>query len=327
MARGFSRSGRSSSGGGGRIGGSSGGSRSYSGGGSSGSYRPRGPMRIPMFGRVVVIGGGALSLLSFMLMFFIISCIMLFSSFSMAGESKEEIAEWKSLVQKYEDYDVRFKDIIAKAQSSDPQYSNYQITDAYCGNRVISYYDDDPTTPGIYKAFIVDNAMYYFVVYEYTAVDGSQKTDSTFAQYLYQDVPTGTIKIAHAKINGEYWAINTDYSLEKNMDYKDALMMLKEEENDLKGTKTLRIVSIVVLCVTVAVIAVIMVKNFKKAKRKEEVEKAQEQASIAEAKAREEQAESQARSVNRKCAYCGNPIPDGDRICPACGSRQFEKDN
>ena len=64
----------------------------------------------------------------------------------------------------------------------------------------------------------------------------------------------------------------------------------------------------------------------KQAKKEQAVQDAKNDAEIAEAKARVEIAESKASQVGRTCKYCGADVPDGDSVCPACGSRHFEKD-
>lgn len=344
MARGFSHGGSRGGGGGGSVGG---GSRGFSGGGSRGGgfrfggssghshhshsshhhhHRPRAPWRFHMFGRTVVVSTGFQS-------FFIIGLIMLiffgyifFSSVGSLKYYKQDITDSKQMIQKYEDYSEQFLDVIEKAQAG--TYENYKIVDGtYDGSRTITNYGSDPTIPGVYKSHYYNGVYYYFIVYTYTSVDGSVKTDSTFTQYLIQDVQgssSETIEIACAKIGSEYWAINTDYSLSNNVDYLEEKQWLKSCESAYKSAQTTVAIYAVVFVVILGVIIAVVVYKVKRAKKNDELEDAKKEAEIAEAEAKAEVAEKQATQIGRVCKYCGMDVPDGANSCPGCGSRDYE---
>ncbi len=330
MARGFSHSGSSGGGrsGGGFSGSSFGGSSRRSSSGSGSSYhRPRGPMRVPMFGRVMVITTGMQTLFAFLFFFIFAAIAGLVTVGGAKSDYNEGYKEEKALVQKFEEYDVTFRDIIAKAQAG--TYDNYKIVEGSYGDRKYTYYDDDPSDIGYYRAFYRNGAYYYFIVYEYEAPDGKTKIDSTFTQYLEQDVSVGygengTIEIACAKIGKEYWAINTDYSLSKNQDYHYAKAEMAEYEQLAKSTNTTMIVCWILLAALVVILALVIVKEYKKAKKQEAVQDAKNEADIAEAESRADIARKAAKAKGRVCDYCGNSIPDDEDKCPSCGSRTYK---
>ena len=86
------------------------------------------------------------------------------------------------------------------------------------------------------------------------------------------------------------------------------------------------VIAFVVIGVVVLIAVLFFVKKYKQAKKDQAVKDAKDEAEIAEARANAELAEAKASQVGRKCKYCGADVPDGDDVCPACGSRQFEKD-
>lgn len=349
MARGFSHSGRSGGGGGSRGGGFSfgGGSRSSGGGfrsssSSSSSYgghhssyhRPRGPRRpwnIPMFGRTVVIAPGTQFLFYILAIVMIFSVIMFSSNVKAIGWKGDEVKAQQEYVEKYETYSETFLDVIEKGQANkaDPtKHTNYRVETVTFPVVYRTWYNESNPQTGYYKAFNFEGAEYYFIVYEYMAVDGTTKVDSTFAQYYFQDIPTnGQIEIAHAKIGSEYWAINTDYSLEHNMDYQYDKALLEDLKSDRNGTIISTIIYGALVAGAVLIVVLVVVKKFKNAQKKADLENQKTEAEIAEAKAKAEVAEAQAQKVGRTCKYCEATIPDGADVCPACGSRFFEKDN
>lgn len=362
MARGFSHGGR---GGGGMSSSGGGGARGFSGGSSGFSssrrsssfggeprrsrggfgggpshyhhdpgphhHRPRRPWRVPMFGRTVVITSGVRAGMMFLIFFLVFGIFMLSSSISSIGYRKDDVKDQEALILKYEQYDVKFKDVISKAQSGN--YENYKIVTGTYKNRTFVSYGSDPTTTGVYQAVWNNGAYYYFIVYEYTSVDGSVKVDSTFTQFLYQDVIDSssastdkTIEIACAKIGSEYWAINTDYSLESNQDYLYEKEYLTKLEASYKHAKSYVFIAVLFVVGSVLVLALILVRQYKKAKKEAEVEDAKNEAEIAEARAKAEVAEAEANQVGRVCRHCGSDIPKGASRCPNCGSTSFEKD-
>ena len=347
MARGFSHSGRSGGGGGGSRGGFGGGfgggSRSSGGGFSFGSssrssgssyssgghyhhhhHRPRGPWHIPMFGRTVVIAPGTQFLFYILAIVMIFSTIMFSSNVKAIGWKGDEIKAQQEYVTKYETYSETFLDVIEKAQSGN--YSNYKVETVPFPYIYRTWYNESNPQPGYYKAFNFEGVEYYFIVYEYTAVDNTQKVDSTFAQYYFQDIPSnGQIEIAHAKIGSEHWAINTDYTLEGNMDYQYDKAYLADLKADRNRTITSTLIYGALLAGAVTIVVLVVVKKFKNAQKKADLENQKTEAEIAEAKAKAEVAEAQAQKVGRTCQYCEAPVPDGADVCPGCGSRLFEK--
>lgn len=348
MARGFSRGGRSSGGGfsggsfsgGGFRAGFGGNGSSYNRGSSSGNYNdgpraPRRPWRMHFFGRTVILAGPAQTLLSLLFGVLIFAAIFLVGIVGNMSESKEFMTESKEIIAKYEEYDKVYSTIIDRAEA---HQDGYYIVDAEFAMRKFTSYDDDPTLTGYYLTDYYEKAeYYYFVVYEfdYHADDeiGQAKTnktwnDSTFIEFTTYGIRdlNGTIKVAYTYIDGEVWAINTSYTLARNKDYqleKDYLADLKD--NQKTYTKMIIIASVVIV-VVVLIAVLFIVKKYKQAKKDQAIQDAKNEAEVAEARAKAELAEAKASKVGRKCKYCGADVPDGDNICPACGSRQFEKD-
>ena len=343
MARGFSHGGSSGGGGGGGRS-FGGGGFSFGGGGfsfgssSSRSSRrdryddhyhhrpPRRPWRVSMFGRTVVITTGMRSFFLFGLIALFFFGFVFITNVRGLRYYKEDIAESEAMIQKYEDYSVTFLDIINKAESGN--YANYKIVEGtFDASRQISNYGSDPTIPGVYKSLYYNGAYHYFIVYTYTSVDGTTQTDSTFTQYLIQDVQGGTdekIDIACAKIGHEYWAINTDYTLEKNIDYQKEKQYLKSCESSYKSAVKTVVVYAVVFAVILGIIIAVAVYKIKRAKKKNELEDAKKEAEIAEAQAKAETAQKVADQTGRVCKYCGMDVPDGADCCPGCGARDYE---
>ena len=353
MARGFSHSGRSGGGGGSRSSGGGfsfgGGSRSSGGGFSFGSssrssgssyssgghyhhhhHRPRRPWNISMFGRTVVIAPGTQFLFYILAIVMIFSTIMFTSNIKAIGWKGDEVKAQQEYVEKYETYSETFLDVIEKGQANkaDPtKYTNYRVETVTFPVVYRTWYNESNPQPGYYKAFNFEGVEYYYICYQYTAVDGTTKFDSTFAQYYFQDIPTnGQIEIAHAKIGSEYWAINTDYTLEGNMDYQYDKALLADMKSDRNGTIISTLIYGALVAGAVLIVVLVVVKKFKNAQKKADLENQKTEAEIAEAQAKAEVAQAQAQKVGRTCKYCEAPIPDGADVCPACGSRFFEKE-
>ncbi|MBQ4542507.1 MAG: hypothetical protein IJA23_06675 [Clostridia bacterium] len=350
MARGFSRGGRSGGGGGGfSFGGGGGGFRagfgssgsSYNRGssyGSSHSSRPRGPRRpwrMHFFGRTVILAGPAQTLLSLLLGALIFAIVFLVGIFGNLGTTKEYMAESEEMIAKYEEYDEVYSTIIERAENGD---DGYYIVDAEFRNVKYTSYGDDPTSTGYYLTdYYEKGEYYYFIVYEfeYHANDtvGQSKAnktwnDSTFIEFTTYGVRdlSGTIEVAYTRVDGEVWAINTSYSLERNKDYQVEKDYLEDLTESKKSYTKMIVIAFVVIGVVVLIAVLFFVKKYKQAKKDQAVKDAKDEAEIAEARANAELAEAKASQVGRKCKYCGADVPDGDDVCPACGSRQFEKD-
>lgn len=330
MARGFSHSGRSSGGssfgGGGFSFGSSRSSR------SSGSHRPRGPMRIPMFGRTVILSSGATSALSFVFVIFLMAAYFCISSFATVFACNKDIKYHEESAAYYVELDQTYKTIVEKANAGE---DGYYIGNATFPGTKYATYGDDPQDPGMYQTDVYLNSQYYyFIVYEmeYDADDyvGQAKNkkwvDSTFVQfthYAYQDYD-GELKIAYTYIDGEIWAINADYSLDTNRGYAYDLLMVKDAKEDKSAAIKPALISGAVVIVIIVGIVLFMVKKYKSAQKIEDEKLAKAQAETAEAEANAVIAEEKAKQINRTCEYCGASVPDGDDECPACGSRRFK---
>ncbi len=333
MARGFSHSGRGGgSFSGGSFRGGGGGGRSYSSSSSGSSYRsrPRTPWRIPMFGRTVVISTGARSVFSIFIGLLIFMIVGMVGIIGIRNDQKEEIAERTALIQRYEEYDEIYSNIITKARENYDGYYTVEIDVSRFST--YSYYDDDPVAEGFYQTDIyMDGQYYYFVVYNFDRIDdvarGENWNDSTFTQYTsygLRDIKNNKLKIAYTVIDGEVWAINTDYTLEKNKDYAFDKKGLAGVEKDYKSQGKIVIGLGVASGLIVVGIVIYLVIKFKQAKKNQAVQDAKDQAAIDEARAKADLAEAQAAQVNRTCDYCGSKVPDGATECPSCGSRYFK---
>ena len=367
FSRGGGGGGRSGGSGGGFSFGGGGGSRSSGGGGFSFGFggssssrrhdrdydhhdyyhrprRPRGPWHIPMFGRTVVVSTGARSIFSFLIVVFAISCFMLVTFGRFTAAYNTDIKEQKLIIEQYETRDKDYMKLINGAKSGTYEKQTFDISEFYNTSTSTfryTYYSGsyDPTTPGIYDMnFYRDGQEYFFIVYEYT-YGGNEYTDWTFAQYTkYQlediiRVKDGKIEIAVGWLTGTaskddgLYAMNMDYSLEANQEYNYEVYLLDDYKSSRNGYLFASIGAGLVLAGILAGVVIYLVRKWKVAQKKEELENQKTEAEIAEAQAKAEVAEAAANKVNRFCMYCGNPIPDGSDVCPACGSRQFEKEN
>lgn len=363
MARGFSRGGGGGGRSGGSGGGFSfgGGSSRSSGGFSFGSSssssrrdrdydsysgghyhrRPRRPWHVPMFGRTIIITPGIRSAFSFLLIIFVFAIILCVTWGRTVGGYADNIKDQKELVEYYETYDKDYKTLIKNVNDGKAGFEKqtFDITPFYNSSTndfnwsYVGY--SDPTEPGIYDIDLYRNGQeYYFILYEYTW-GGQPYTDWTFAQYTeYQLLDIirdgGTIEIGVGKLTNTasgddgIYAMNMDYSLEKNQEYQYEVASLKS----LKSMKNRHLF----MCLGAGAVAaliltgmiVYVVKKYKSAKVKEDLENKKTEAEIAEAKAQAEIAEKKAEQMNRVCKYCGANVPDGEETCPGCGSREFE---
>lgn len=336
MARGFSRSGRSGGGGGGfSFGGGSSGGFSFGGGrsSSSGDYynrprRPRGPMHIPMFGRTVVISTGARSVFSIFISILVFAVVIFSIFIGSVFNNADMIEDQKELIAKCERYSKTFEEISQKALNGDSGY--YIETIDISGYSTMYYYDDDPDDAGIYVTDIwYDGEKQYFIVYDFVdEVYGHHRTDSTFAEYSYydiQDLKTSGLKIAYTFKGHELWAINAGYTLEGNAEYQYNKGIIEDNIASNNFNILVCVGSGLVAAAIVTGVVLYLVKQYKKAQKEEAVQDAKDQAAIAEAEAKAEEAQAKADRHNRFCMYCGAQIPPEDDACPACGSRQFDK--
>lgn len=347
MARGFSRGG----GGGGRAGGSGGGFRSSGGGFSSrsssswssssssygGSYhhtprRPRRPWHIPMFGRTVVVTTRAQSIFSLFIIIILFASVMCFYSAKSASYYNYDIKDQKELVLEYETRDKDYMTLINGAKEGIYEIQEFDIIPYYNEStqsfKYEEYYNEDNPKLGIYDMDFYHNGQeYFFIEFSYTYNLQTDK-DFTFTQYTEYQLKDiikngGKIKIAvgfltnTASNDDGVYAMNMDYSLEKNQDYQYEVYEL----NRLKSQKNAKVWTAVgfgaVDLLIVGGIVLYVVKKYKLAKKQTDAE-------VAKTEAETKLAEEQAKQINRTCSYCGANVPDGEDACPACGSRYFE---
>ena len=274
------------------------------------------------------------------------------NSFVMEGKASDET--WiKSIIVKVKNsengeevknYEAVLNGENWKVEINKNQESGYELKDGtyeiqefdiseFCVNNKFDYINYngnyDPTEPGIYDMdFYRDGQEYFFIVYEYT-YNGTPQTDWTFAQYTeYQlkDIiveKDGIIEIAVGKLTNTasgddgVYAMNMDYSLEANQEYNYEVYYL----NQLKSEKNSKLLTALAFgavdLLIVGGIVLYLVKKYKTAQRKADAE-------IAKTEAETKLAQEQAKQINRICDYCGASVPDGEDMCPACGSRIFK---
>ena len=328
---------RSSSGGGISFGGgsrsSSGGSRSFSsgprrhGGGGSGFHFHFGSgYRMPFFGRTVVLTNGLSALL--VLAVFAIVCFSMFayihsSTYKICKLDVQEIKQEMSIMEKDAD---EFKTLIQRAESGDPN-DQYYLTTATFGHDKFEYYDANPNAIGRYHSVENDGVIWYFVVYQYhNALLNRTQKGTTYTQYSAAQCTSmdGEIEIAYGYLDGSWWSINTDYSLEKNQDYKflqDELALVNKAKSS-SGWKVALYVGLIIA--TVGITGFVLYKKSKSKQEEENLEKEKAQAEVDKAKAEATMAQKKASQIARVCTYCGCDIPDGDKKCPGCGSSNFD---
>ncbi len=334
---------------------------SYNRGGSSYGHShhtprgPRRPWRMHFFGRTVILAGPAQTLLSLLLGVFIFSIVFFAGIIGNMNDNKAYIEESKEMIAKYEEYDEVFATIIKEAKKNVDD--DYFIVTAEFKPTEYKTYGDNPSNTGYYLTDYYEKGQYYyFIVYEfkYHADDeiGQAKganakwNDSTFIEYtkegsletgvndmiVYKDPDNtslgkvGKIEVAYTYINGNVFAINTSYTLERNKDYQAEKDYLADLEDNKGSYVKMLVITGVVLAVIILIAVLFIRRKYKQAKKDQAVQDAKNEAEIAEARANAELAEAKASKIGRTCKYCGADVPDGDDICPACGSRQFEKD-
>ena len=356
MARGFSRGGSGggfgggSSGGGSRSSGGGGFGMSFGGGSSHRSHdydhhnnyhrppRPRRPWHIPMFGRTVVVSTRAQSFFSLFIILILFATVMCYFNARSVGYYQAEIKDQQALIQQYETYDKDYRELIDNAgEGKKYNIHLFDITEFYNESKGDFNYrtysgNTDPTTPGIYDGnFYRDGQEYFFIVFEYPTANGGMTTDFTFAQYTkyqlkdllvkennpgYLEIAYGTLTNTHSKDDGVY-AMNMDYTLAANQEYQYELYHLEELKSEKNSKLLTAIIFLAVDLLIVGGIVLYVVKKYKLAQKQTEAE-------IEKTEAETKLAEEKAKQINRTCDYCGASVPDGEDMCPACGSRYFK---
>ena len=225
---------------------------------------------------------------------------------------------------------TEYKDLVdtAKAQesNSDPEKTHF-ITTATFNKVKFSSYRANPNTPGIYQDFTLNNVQYYFIVYTYKDNNGQTHTGTTYSQFSAAQATGWDGEIAFAKIDGQYVSMNTSYTataLEDCAEYQYTIAIA--ESNKILASRVIWF--IVGEVAIIALFVFIYIKKLKKyrklVKQDEEAYAQKQQAEVNEAQAKAETAQKEADQKNRVCAFCGSTVPDGESVCPACGSRTFE---
>ena len=111
--------------------------------------------------------------------------------------------------------------------------------------------------------------------------------------------------------------MNMDYSLEANQEYNYEVYHLDELKTQKNSSLMTALIFLGVDLLIVSGIVFFVVKKYKNAQR-------QADADLAKTEAETKLAQEQAKQINRTCDYCGASVPDGDDLCPGCGSRIFE---
>lgn len=349
------------SGGGFSFGGGGGGSRSSGGGGfrfsssSSSSHRnydsyggghyhhrPRRPWHIPMFGRTVIVTTRAQSFFSMLLVVLLFCGAMCFFNARSVGYTSNQIKDQQEQVEYFETRDEDYMTLIKGAKKGIYETQYFDISQFWNGTSFITKQfvnDDFPGGVGIYDIDFYHNGQEYFFIYFSYVDNGKTKYEDTFTQYtmnqledvLTQENHPGEIAIAVGKLTNTasgddgVYAMNMDYSLEANQDYQYVVYELDR----LKSEKNSKLLSALAFggvdLLVIGGIVLYVVKKYKQAERKTNAEIEKIQAETAQAQANATIAEEKAKQLNRKCQYCGASVPDGDEMCPACGSRYFEK--
>ncbi len=348
-----------------RSGGSSGGSfggSSRSGGfnssRSSSSPRPRSPINFVWFGKPVVISTGVQNMLISLIVIFVMLVMGTVGCFINFGTNSKELADARSSIAIYESDAEYYQNLITRASSTAEEDAAYIKTKAYFVPKMYSQYtEDDFNNTGAFEYGTYRGVVYYFITYCYKDADGNWRQGETYTQFassavramfknaegfdseilenfsnttgtgLSANVMVGEMDVAYVNdiAEGGYFSINTNYSLDKNIDYLAYKSSLKELESSKKSSLVL---GIVLTCITLLVLAigiVVAIRKIKKENEKAQVEAAENAAAIEKAKAEAETAKSEAAKKNRFCQYCGAPVADGAEQCSACGARLFNK--
>ncbi len=313
-------------------GGFGGGGFSFGGGSNGWRRRPTGPRTIHFFGRSIIIAGGqyssAVGFFAFVIFFAIFSAFLGLFAYS----NNSDIKSYSASAAVFEEDAEFFSDLITKAKAG-KEDEGYYLTTANFDGINLTYVDGDTRT-GIFYYDMYNNIPYYFIQYEYvnTHAEDSINLGTTYAQFSSSAANgliisgEGQIEIAYTKFEGEWWSINTNYSLEKNIEYKMTLNAIDETKSSQKFVIGFMIVTIVATIGFLAAAILKLVSGAKKAKAEALLEAEKKEAEISEAQARAEEARASAESKQAYvCSYCGSDIPAGETKCPMCGSSKRTK--
>lgn len=248
-----------------------------------------------------------------LLVMFQILLIVLIAIFGSFLSSRSGSADTKSIMESDAEY---YSEAISLADASGT--SGYYLATATYENRYYydySYVDSHDIPTGIYEWGTYKGITYYWIVYEYD-VGGRTYKGQTYAQYTQnyffgQSSGKCQLQIVYAKDGAAYASINSDYTLEKNIEYKDICDQVVEYNGFLAA-----IIVAAVIFVALLVTSIVMFK-----KRAQEVK-----ADDGEASGTKQESESSETKVQRKmCSYCGSVVSSDTMRCPSCGSKKFIK--
>lgn len=332
--------GGSSFGGGGSSGGgtSSFGTSSV-GSGIGGGFHPAPVMRrspiFHMFGRAVVLTSWKVVLLTVFIIGILISGLSLYGGVNKYQETDKSI-------KYYQSDEIGYKELIQKAENGDNGYYKATISNIDFESKLIYNHDgryyrncfvyefypagSGLLNPSAHKEVLIanyfleyDDIVYFQIVYDFED-DGRRVNGLTYACYKENQIGAmSTFSVSYHYQNGETIdSINSDYDLEKCMDYFQTL-------DDKAESKITIIICSILTAVFVGGIVIFIVLMILKSKKADELEAEKIQAEIDKTNAETEKVKDEISKKNRICEYCGNPIPEGEDVCPSCGSRRHKK--
>lgn len=318
-------------------GGSSFGGGSSSGGGNFGSfnsfngpesYTNMGPQRRPnppmfhLFGRTIILTSWKVVLFAFL-------CIVLFSSVFFCYAGAKDLQETDQQIAYYVSDEVGYKELIEKAEQGYEGYfkktfnnvsfkyrTHYRLNSWSYTNCYIYERGDDVLVANYYLRY--DGIVYYQIVYNFKDEDRTV-SGLTYACYKEDQITSmSSFSVSYEYNGATVDSINSDYSLERCMDYHQAL---KDKQTNTNAV----IVSSIIIAAMVGGIVLFVVLLIKKAKKDEELNDKKIQAEIDKTNAETQMVQQEIEKKNRICEYCGNPIPEDEDVCPSCGSRRHKK--
>lgn len=299
--------------------------------------RPRRPITFHWFGRPIVVSTGVQNMAVGLLVVFICLVLGTVGCFIGFSSNAKNLSKAYNSIEIMESDAVYYKQLIEKAKdSSEGDYHLEMASFEMKFFRTYTESDYKRDDGGVFEFGEYNGITYYFVCYKYSVGSGTQSGE-TYTQFsssairgcetYYDETNTkfGKMQIAwhYDEDDCKYYSINTDYTLEKNIDYKSYKSSLSGLES---GKKACLIGGCVMTVVTILVLAIMILtvkKRLKKEAEERKIEEAKNQAEIEKANAEAETARSIVRRKNRYCAYCGAKIREDAEQCDACGSRSF----
>lgn len=253
----------------------------------------------------------------------IFTAVILFFSVVSKIATKETISDYSETISIMEtDWKEDYKPMLDKVNDDDFENGDdnyYKTTATFTKSPPHTYYDDNPTTPGVYLDFTKNNVNYYFIVYEYT-FGGKEYIGTTYTSFSANQIDSlnGRILIAVYHDEEEHFSINTTYNLEKCAEYNYYLDKIDDNKSTSKGLTIAIVIEVLVLALFVALYVLRLKKYYKLVAADEELlfqkKKAETEKATAEANAA-------ASRLNRYCKYCGCKIDADSNVCSSCGAK------